>query len=180
MMMRTALQFSGGKDSLALLYHLEALWPFIDVVTLDTGDLTQAAQMNVEVARKVVPNFRLIATDSRAYRAAAGEPTSADWTACCAANIWMPMLSFLKQNGYRQVMRGTKAVDPYLHAVFPGDVVDGVLFTMPLWHWSDEDVKAYLKDRLPQPYVLGAHGMPDCVSCPVPEACGGKTRRMWQ
>ena len=178
-MIRTALQFSGGKDSLALVYHLEALLPFIDVVMLDTGDLTEEAYKNAEMIRSIAPNFEVINTFPKFYRQTVGEPTSQNWIQCCAENIWLPMAQHIKANGYRQIFRGTKRCDPHLHGVFPGDVIDGVVYTMPLWDWSDDEVKAYLNEKLPEPYRNGAGSMPDCVSCPVPEACGGRTRRLW-
>lgn len=178
-MMRTALQFSGGKDSLALLFHLEALLPMLDVVILDTGDLTEAAKKNIGIALSMTKNVTFITGNSKRTRQNNGEPTSSNWIQCCAESIWLPMANFIKEKGYRQVMRGTKRCDPYIHGVFPGDVIDNTLYTMPLWHWSDDDVKRYLQDKLPAEYLAGAEGMPDCVSCPVPEACGGRTRRLW-
>ena len=178
--MKTALQFSGGKDSLALVYHLEALLPMIDVVMLDTGDLTQAAYENAKIVQKIAPNFQVVNTFPRSYRATMGQPTSTNWIQCCANNIWEPMAQFIRDMGYRQIMRGTKRCDPHLHGVYPGDIIDGAIYTMPLWDWSDDDVKTYLGVKLPQPYNEGSGSMPDCVSCPVPEACGGRTRRLWK
>lgn len=178
--MKTALQFSGGKDSLALVYHLEALLPFIDVIMLDTGDLAQAAYDNAQIVQKIALNFEVINTFPRSYRETMGQPTSQNWIQCCASNIWEPMAQHIRDMGYRQIMRGTKRCDPHLHGVYPGDIIDGTIYTMPLWGWSDEDVKAYLGEKLPQPYKEGSGSMPDCVSCPVPEACGGRTRRLWK
>jgi phosphoadenosine phosphosulfate reductase len=178
--MKAALQFSGGKDSLALLFHLQALLPYIDVLMLDTGDMTEAAHENAQLAKQIAPNFHTIETDSVGYRQINGEPTSENWLNCCAANIWAPMNNYIQANGYRQIFRGTKSCDPYVHGVFPGDVVQGIVYTMPLWEWDDGDVRDYLGIKMPEPYLEGAKGMPDCVSCPVAEACGGKTRNMWR
>lgn len=178
--MKTAIQFSGGKDSLALLFHLEALLPFLDVVMVNTNDMTEAAYENAALAKTMAPNFHVINTFSNDYRRIYGDPTSQNWLKCCAANIWTPMQNFIREKGYRQIFRGTKRCDPYIHGVYPGDVVGGLIYSMPLWDWSDQDVKDYLKDKLPKPYQDGAKGMPDCVSCPVPESCGGRTRDMWK
>lgn len=178
--MRSVIQFSGGKDSLALLFHLEALLPFLDVVMVNTQDMTEAAYENAALAKTMAPNFHVINTFSNDYRRIYGDPTSQNWLNCCAANIWTPMQNFIKQKGYRQIFRGTKRCDPYIHGVYPGDVVGGMIYSMPLWEWSDEDVKDYLGSKLPKAYQDGAKGMPDCVSCPVPESCGGRTRDMWK
>lgn len=172
------LQFSGGKDSLALLFKLEALLPFIDVAMVDTGDMPDAAYRNADIARQLAPNFEIIHTNPRLWRATNGEPTSRTWTTCCRENIWAPLAQHIDDGGYRQVFRGTKRCDPYIHGVMPGDVVGGIIYTMPLWEWSDQEVRDYLADKLPVEYAR-ASNMPDCVSCPVVEACGGKNREVW-
>ena len=177
--MRAALQFSGGKDSLALVYHLQALLPHIDVVMVDTGDMTDAADRNADLVREIAPNFHVINTMSRVSREVHGDPTSANWIQCCALNIWVPMQEFIRDRGYTQVFRGAKRCDPHFHGVYPGDVVDGVIYTMPLWEWSDADVVGYLGDKCPVQYGK-VNGMPDCVTCPVPESCGGFKREVWR
>jgi len=177
-MMRTALQFSGGKDSLALLFYMRALWPFITVVHLDTGDAYTATRQRVMALAKVIPNFVLLRSDSIAYRKANGPPGGATWISCCRANIFVPMHEYLFANGYRQVLRGTKACDPHVHMTFPGDVMDGILFTYPLWHCPDGAVCLSLGEHLPAPYRKGATGMPHCKSCEAVEACGN-TKHLW-
>lgn len=177
--MKAAIQFSGGKDSLALVYHMEALLPHLDVVMVDTGDMTGEAYRNLDIVKSMTPNVWVIRSDSKFYRKANGPLTSGNWIHCCQANIWGPMADHIKEMGYRQVFRGTKRCDKYLHGVFPGDVVDGVIYTLPLWEWSEGDVRAYLGDKLPAPYRNGADGMPDCASCPVPEVCGGRNKEVW-
>ena len=177
--MRAALQFSGGKDSLALAYHLQALLRHIDVVMVDTGDMTAAAYRNAELVKDISPNFYTIRTDSKGDRLLNGEPTSANWIDCCQRNIWWPMQAFIRDRGYTQVFRGAKRCDPHFHGVYPGDVVEGVIYTMPLWEWSNKDVVGYLGDKCPVQYGK-VSGMPDCVSCPVMESCGGKDREVWR
>lgn len=179
-MIKTALQFSGGKDSLAVLFYMRSLWPHIAVVNVDTGDAPEHAKRVIAQVAEMVPNFLQIRSDSKGFREQYGQPTGDNWTQCCAANIWMPMNHAIREMGFRQIIRGTKACDPYIHGVFPGDVVDGLLCTFPLWYWSDKDVENYLGDHLPEAYRNGAHGMPDCASCPAEEACGMKTKHLWQ
>jgi len=40
--MRTILQFSGGQDSIALLYLMEPFWEDLTVVWADAGDASPA------------------------------------------------------------------------------------------------------------------------------------------
>ena len=177
--MKTALQFSGGKDSLALLYYVQSLWEFIDVIVIDAGDMYSATRARVELVSKLVPNFVYLKSDAPAYRKVHGDPNDANWLACCVANVYAPMHDYIKKHGYRQILRGTKAVDPHIHLAFPGDVMDGILMTFPLWHWSDLEVMEYLGERLPLEYRLGAIGMPDCRTCTAFGQCGGTTKHIW-
>jgi phosphoadenosine phosphosulfate reductase len=176
---KVALQFSGGKDSLALLWYMQAMWPFIDVIFMDTGDMYPSTLKRVEELKSIVPSFIHLKSDAPAYRRQHGDPHGATWLQCCFNNVYEPMHRYIRANGYRQVLRGTKAVDPHVHIVYPGDVLDNILFTFPLWHWTDIDVEQYLGLRLPTEYRMGAVGMPDCKTCTAVEMCGGTTKRIW-
>lgn len=178
--MRTALQFSGGKDSLALLLHMRALWNFLTVLHVDSGDLPEPARKIIAEVAATVPHFRTIRADSVGFRREHGSPTGDNWAQCCNANIWLPMNTAVREMGFKQLMRGSKACDPHIHVVFPGEVVEGVLYTFPLWHWSDLEVEAYLGPLLPNAYREGAVGMPDCATCQADEACGGRTKDLWK
>jgi 3'-phosphoadenosine 5'-phosphosulfate sulfotransferase (PAPS reductase)/FAD synthetase len=178
--MRTLLQLSGGKDSMALLYFMEAFWNFIDIAWLDTGDCPPSTERRIIDTVGHLRGFHRIKTDSKGFRRENGEPRSDNWLACCSLNMYLPMADFVREGGYRQVLRGTKACDPHVHGVYPGDVVEGVLYTFPLWNWTDDDVEEYLGDRLPVQYRNGAIGMPDCVTCPAVEPCGNTTKHLWK
>lgn len=178
--MKTVLQVSGGKDSMALALFLEAFWPMLTIIWLDTGDAPPAAERWLIDTFGHMDNFHRLKTDSKAFRREYGEPRPDNWLACCACNMYLPMADFVREGGFRQVIRGTKAGDPHVMGVFPGDVVDGVLYTFPLWQWTDADVEEYLGDRLPEQYRRGAIGMPDCVTCPAVEPCGGITKDLWR
>ena len=171
--MSAVIQFSGGKDSLALCYHLQAIRDMVDVVMVDTGDMPDAAYRNLELVADLGYTIIVLKPPRDVP-----DIDGSNWTECCYRNIWGPMSDYV--NGkYRQVFRGSKRCDPHFHGVFPGDIVSNVLYTMPLWDWSDDDVKEYLGVRLPKEYEL-AEGMPDCLSCPVTESCGGRTRHLWR
>lgn len=178
--MLSALQFSGGKDSLALVYYMRALWDFVDVIFVDAGDALPETLERVARIESQVPKFTRLRTDAPAYRQEHGDPNGGTWLNCCVANIYAPMQQYVLRQGYRQIIRGTKSCDPHIHVVFPGDIVDGILYTFPLWHWNDAAVEAYLGVQLPEPYRFGAIGMPDCKTCTAVEMCGGTTKGLWQ
>ena len=177
--MRSVIEFSGGRDSLALAYHMRALTPFVDVVMLDSGDMPKAAHVNLQLVRDLGYNVEIVQTRSDLWREKHGQPDGGNWIVCCYNNIWLPKGEWVRERGYRQVMRGTRRCDPHFHGVMPGDVVDGVLYTFPLWDWTDKQVNDYLGPLLPEAYRNDVNGMPDCLTCPVTEACGGKNRGEW-
>ena len=177
--MKAVIQFSGGRDSLALAYHMRALTPFVDVVMVSTGDMPEAAYRNLQLVRDLGFNVSVVETDPKDWRTRYGDPAGDNWTTCCYANIWLPMGEFVQQHGYRQVIRGTRRCDPHFHGVMPGDIVDGVLYTFPLWDWTDKQVNDYLGPLLPEAYRKDVNGMPDCLTCTAVEACGGKNRGEW-
>mgnify|MGYP000647980228 CR=1 FL=1 len=177
--MRAVIQFSGGRDSLALAYHMRALTPFVDVVMVDTGDMPLYAYENKALVKSLGFNVHVVQTHPSDWRVENGQPDGSNWTVCCYRNIWLPMSEFIEANGYRQVIRGTRRCDPHFHGVMPGDIVDGVLYTFPLWDWTDKQVNDYLGPLLPEAYRNDVNGMPDCLTCPVMEACGGKNREVW-
>jgi 3'-phosphoadenosine 5'-phosphosulfate sulfotransferase (PAPS reductase)/FAD synthetase len=146
---------------------------------MDTGDMYPSVLERVEKLKARVPSFIHLRSDAPEFRRHFGDPNDANWLDCCRANVYAPMHEYLRKNGYRQVLRGTKAVDPHIHLVFPGDVIDGVLYTMPLWHWTDAAVEQYLGMRLAEPYRRGAVGMPDCKTCTATAMCGGSTKVIW-
>lgn len=180
--MKTALAFSGGRDSLALLLHMEALWSVLDVVSVDAGDAYPHALAMMEIAQAMVPNYMRIRTDARTWRRTHGDPTDRNWTRCCSANFWEPMRRHLVAGGYKQVLRGDRADEGHIQMVMPGTVLDGVLYTFPLWNWTVREVDEYLERRavLAEPYRLGADALPDCRSCTATAVCGGRTRHLWE
>src|SRR5213076_1916096 len=54
---RIALQFSGGKDSLALLYLMRPFWDRLTVYWLDTGDAFPETAALVAEVEAMVPHF---------------------------------------------------------------------------------------------------------------------------
>jgi phosphoadenosine phosphosulfate reductase len=185
---RTALQFSGGKDSLACLYLLR---PFIlrgmPVYWLHTGDTIPETVAVVEQVRSWIPDFREVRSDVMSWRAIHGMPSDVttaqtSWIGrqygmshtslvgrmdCCAANLMMPMHQRMIADGIEVVVRGTKVADT---GVVPAhgktDCYDVVL---PLLHWSHAEVFAYLDSvdapRNPVYENFRSISAPECLNC---------------
>jgi phosphoadenosine phosphosulfate reductase len=128
---RGALHFSGGKDSLALVYLLRPQWDRLTLYHVDTGDLLPEVREIVDKVEAMVPDFRRIATDARAWTAAVGLPSDlvpttstpmglsigaskrriVDRFDCCAVNLMAPMHHRMIEDGVPLVIRGTKRAD---------------------------------------------------------------------
>jgi phosphoadenosine phosphosulfate reductase len=178
---RIALQFSGGKDSSACLWLMEEYWPWIDVVWIDTGDAPPVQLEYIKHIASLVPSFKRIKSNSKAWRDFHGHPvdfmpafqgfsdgpkvvSAAD---CCAENMWRPMLEFLRNGFYDGVIQGKKQSDQLKNELKNGDMINGVQYLMPVFDWSDAQVIEYLGPRLPDWYM--DKSMPqsssDCQSC---------------
>ncbi len=164
--MKTALQFSGGKDSLALAYLYRAQWNEITLYHLDTGDLLPEVREIVCHVEKMAPHFVRIQSDSAAWMAEYGLPSDlvpttstkagiaigagaqriVDRFDCCASNIMAPLHYRMLEDGVEVVLRGTKRADLRLLPAFDGDTSCGYEVRLPLQEWSHDDVFAYLKE----------------------------------
>jgi len=163
--MRTILQFSGGQDSIALLYLMEPFWDDLTVVWADAGDASPALRHLIDQVEDRVP-VKIVRGDVLRNRELHGDPTDEKWMYCCSRNIWMPMHDWLVRAGVKHIVRGAKRADP-VNVIQPGTVdVNGILYSMPLWEWSDEQVQIYIRDRPLKPVY--PH---DCQSCPAKRPC---------
>lgn len=185
-----ALQFSGGKDSLACLYmHKDD--PELVAVYADSGNpfphvrdfvlrTARALGVSLVVASPDIPvkdwqdanglPADILPVDaSPLMRGITKEKYPASlvpYVACCSANLWQPMAKAIAEMGATTVIRGSKASDGKV-GVPDGHVENGVTYLSPLWNWSDADVFAYLKGlkaELPPQYEQGADSL-DCWSC---------------
>lgn len=183
--MKSCLQFSGGKDSLACLYLLQDRWDEIIVAWVDTGASFPETLQQMEAVSRMVPDFRIVhatqSIDSRGFpvdmipvrNTPVGrllEPGAIAYQSrydCCAAALWKPMVDACREWGVTEVIRGTKRADKRRTPLQEGAVVEGVTFRFPIADWSDEEVLAYLEDRgvaLPGNYATMGTGL-DCWNC---------------
>lgn len=188
---RAALQFSGGKDSLALL-HLAR--PYLDKITVFFGD-TGAVYPHVvdfvhttcrDLGAKLVivkppvdlfdyhERFGLpsdivpveVSPEMMAFKPVKPKQMLQSPMTCCGALLWAPMTRAVNESGLPLVLRGSKACDPHV-SVPPGfKDADGREYGSPLWDWSDADVLDYLADKeVPDQYNHGIGDSMDCWAC---------------
>lgn len=184
---RAALQFSGGKDSLACLYLLR---PFLDRITVywtNPGDAYPETLDVVEQVKTWVPHFVEIRTDVQAWRAINGMPsdiiptsttpmavsagendfTLTDRLYCCYSNIMQPMHARMIADACTLIIRGVKKADTLQVPTRDRTQLDGFTFCYPLDDWTDEDVMAFLREQnapISRTYDF-LEGCPDCLHC---------------
>jgi 3'-phosphoadenosine 5'-phosphosulfate sulfotransferase (PAPS reductase)/FAD synthetase len=186
---RVAVCFSGGKDSLAVVYMLRAEG-LLDRVTIyhnDTGDLLPEVMEIVEHVKGFAPHFVHIKGDVGAWIAANGLPSDiVPYTShpvaalagqqrakivgryeCCSANLMRPLWDRLVSDGVTLVIRGTKTTDFPTLPVRHGETRDGVEFLHPLEGWSHAQVFDYLRSvGAPICRVYDdAEQAPECARC---------------
>jgi len=185
---KAVLQFSGGKDSTALLYLCRPLLNKITVFFSDTGAVyPHVVEFVHETCAKLGAELRVVKPpiSVKDYTEREGLPADivpieamreVQWTQkdkapvlvqsylkCCSAMIFEPMQRAVKESGAKIILRGSKKADSRV-GVPDGYVEEGITYLSPLWNWSDADVFAYL-DRegvaLPKHYPE----IPDSLDC---------------
>lgn len=184
-----ALQFSGGKDSLALVYLLRPHWDRLTLYHVDTGDLLPEVREIVDGVEATVPSFVRIETQAANWHARFGLPSDlvpttctpagntigigslriVDRFDCCASNIMAPMHDRMAADGVELVIRGTKRADMPRLPAGNGPTGMGYDLWLPLLDWSDADVFAYLREvgaPICRVYENGVQS-PECATCPA-------------
>jgi 3'-phosphoadenosine 5'-phosphosulfate sulfotransferase (PAPS reductase)/FAD synthetase len=186
---RIALQFSGGKDSLALVYLLRPHWDRLTFYHVDTGDLLPEVREIVSMVEGMVPNFHRIDTNSEKWMAEIGLPSDlvpttstpaglaigasqqriVDRFDCCAMNLMAPMHHRMVADGITLVIRGTKRADFSRLPHEGGDTGIGYELWLPLLEWSHDDVFAYLREVGAPICRVYEHKVnaPECATCPA-------------
>lgn len=183
---RIALYFSGGKDSLAVLYLLRDHLHRVTVYHRDTGDLLPEVREVVDHARAMAPNFVTIQGDVLGWIAENGAPSDlVPYTAhevsaargelarivprydCCARNLMLPLHERVKADGCTLAIRGTKRADMPQLPMTSGETLDGLELWLPILEWSHDQVFAYLRSvGAPIPRIYDeAVNAPECARC---------------
>lgn len=186
---RIALQFSGGKDSLAVLLLLRPLWDRLTVYWLNSGDAFPETVALMKRIRSMVPSFVEVAGRQPAVHAAMGWPTDVvpaactsfgiasdgssrqpliDRYTCCIQALMLPLHERMIADGITLVVRGQKNADAVKAPTRSGQVLDGIEYLYPIEGWTDEQVFRFLsvQDALLTPQY--GEGMPsslDCMHC---------------
>lgn len=184
---RIALQFSGGKDSLALMHLMRPHWDRLTVYWLDTGDSFPETRTQVEEIEALVPHFVRIEGRQPAVIAQFGIPSDLvpanstpmgiaakgggvliqDRYSCCMRSLMWPLHQRMKDDGITLIIRGQKASDTMRSPLKSGDVEDGIEYLFPLEGWDDAKVFAFLKEKsvpVPRFYEI-MRASPDCMTC---------------
>jgi 3'-phosphoadenosine 5'-phosphosulfate sulfotransferase (PAPS reductase)/FAD synthetase len=168
---RAVLQFSGGKDSTALMYLARPHLDNIMVLFSETGATFPHLRKHVErTCRKLNAKMTIVHPPIDVYQHTheLGLPSDIvpvelsaamlpflnpppkqilqSYTQCCGAMIWEPMRQYVRDHNVDLVLRGSKSCDSRV-GIGPSVEVEGVTYKSPLWDWSDDDVYAYLKDQ---------------------------------
>jgi phosphoadenosine phosphosulfate reductase len=186
---RGALHFSGGKDSLAVVYLLRPHWDRLALYHVDTGDLLPEMREIVAGVEAMVPDFRRIETDAKAWTETVGLPSDlvpttstpmglsigastrriVDRFDCCAANLMVPMHRRMIEDGVPLVIRGTKRADLARLPHEGGETGVGYELWLPLLNWSHDDVFTYLRSVGAPICRVYEHKVnaPECATCPA-------------
>lgn len=167
--MKTVLQFSGGRDSLAALFLMEPFWEGITVVWCNSGDSAPELHKLMQKVRLIVPHFQTVEGQAAKTRKDRGDPTPESWIDCCRDSIWMPMLEWVRQNRVRYLIRGTRKTDPVAWPL-PNSHHEGVEYLMPLWEWNDELLLGVV-EQIRREHNLEPVYPHDCLTCPVQRVC---------
>lgn len=184
---KPALQFSGGKDSLACLYLLQGQLDKITVYWVNTGDACPETARVVSEVREWVPKFVEVKTDAAAWRDQYGIPSDvvpanghflglayglgklrvSNRFDCCFFNLMQPLHQRMVVDAVDVVIRGTKLSDTgKLPHEGKSEFYDVVL---PLRDWTNDQVFAYLAEVGAPRNEIYEHfkgiSAPECLGC---------------
>lgn len=190
--MAGAIQFSGGKDSVALLHLLKdkrkeltvyfgntgAVYPHVVRFVRDRCDrlgyrlveVGPPLEMTAFHAMRGLPSDIVpveASAEMQPYLAKKRSVLLQSPLSCCAAMVWTPLHQAMLRDGITEIYRGSKKCDGHV-GVADGHVDDqGIVYRSPLWDWDDTAVFAYLKAQdevLPEHYAE-VNASFDCMTC---------------
>lgn len=184
---RIALQFSGGKDSLACLYLMREHLDRITVYWLNTGAAFPETVQTVERVRELAPNFVEIdggqpavvrefgipsdivpaSATPMGVSATGGELLIQDRYSCCLRTMMMPLHERMVADGVTLIIRGQRSDDAQKAPIRSGHVENGVEYLFPIEDWTARQVMDFLREQnapIPRFYEV-LDEAPDCMTC---------------
>lgn len=200
------IQFSGGRDSTAVLYHLKDMLPNVIVLHVDSGsNYSHVSEFVTRTCDDLGAELHIVGPEISAeeYTEEHGYPTDilpiwvdglspfpdrehigrtliSSW-ACCKRNLWEPASHFLTENNIKVVIRGVKKTDPHVGAEHGYMGEDGVLYLAPIWDWSEADIDNLLKENqveLPIQYLAENADSLDCWCCTAHSGYGAASAKL--
>lgn len=188
---RAIIQYSGGKDSTALLYVMRPWLHLARVVFCDTGAILPEIHEFIhetcyQLGARLEVIYPIMAVDQ--YTEEYGLPSDIvpfestfsyreimhgetnqllqSYADCCGQMIWRPLAQYIVDNNIQLVFRGSKKSDTRV-GVPNAHIENGVVYISPLWDWTHDDIFTYLKEQnvvLP-PHYSEFNDSLDCWLC---------------
>jgi 3'-phosphoadenosine 5'-phosphosulfate sulfotransferase (PAPS reductase)/FAD synthetase len=183
---KIALQFSGGRDSLALLLYMRPHWDNLTVYYCNTGDAYPETIALMKAVKEIVPHFIEVQGNVHTVIEQYGLPSDVlhaqaqhsqayssstklnDRHNCCFLTMMKPLHDRMKQDGITVILRGQRNQDDPKSIVQSGQVIDGFKIIFPIAEWTIADVEEFITESgcpIPPYYAEGMTSAPDCMHC---------------
>jgi 3'-phosphoadenosine 5'-phosphosulfate sulfotransferase (PAPS reductase)/FAD synthetase len=186
---KAVLEFSGGKDSTALLYMCRPYLDKIEVYHADAGaNFPHMNEFIHKTCEKLGARLTIISPPEPILKSLEEHGMPSDilpfenmeffqfslpdekkqklqlTLQCCGYNRFKPMHDAVIKSGIKLILRGSKGTDKRISAKDGYVDETGIEIRSPLWNWTDKDTYDYLKKEnieLPSHY----RKVPDSLDC---------------
>ena len=185
--MKTALAFSGGKDSWACLWLNKDNLNDILVIWVNTGKNYPEMLETIGRAKALCPNFIELIVDrdgQNAYHGIPADVVPINWTRvgqevtdkkrvmiqpylnCCHENIGANLQKYCKDNGVTHLIRGQRNDEGHKSSARDGAEVEGITYLQPIETWTAQQVLDFVAQHMPLPdHFRFKHSSMDCYDC---------------